>query len=510
MPPEIEEVAKRRPDLVGLLGDVQPRSVMTVPLAAGGRVLGAMTFAFADSGRRYTRADLTLAEDLARRAAVAIENARLYELEREARREGEEARLRLQVLAEAGAAMAASLEVRPALASLTGAAARRICDYSLAYLLGPEGRIVDAVGAHRDPARFGSVERLALATLPDLDSEDDPVAGVLRTGEPMLVPDVTPELRDRVMAPGEQRALALELGFSSVIVAPLLARGRTLGALALVRAGDSPAFDEDDLSFATALAARGGLGVDNARLYAEREYVADTLQRSLLPPVLPEVAGLEVGARYVPASEGTQVGGDFYDVFGADGDHWIAVIGDVVGKGAQAAAMMGLARYTIRTAAIAEGRPSAILQTLNRGILSQTGEQRFCTACCVRLLRSGYGARMTVSVGGHPLPLVLHEDGSIDEVGTPGTVLGVFEDATLADQVVDLSHGDALVTFTDGVTDERDGGEEFGESRLNEVLFSLAGRSAQQIADGVLDAVLGFRTGEPKDDIAILVLKVVP
>jgi serine phosphatase RsbU (regulator of sigma subunit) len=89
-------------------------------------------------------------------------------------------------------------------------------------------------------------------------------------------------------------------------------------------------------------------------------------------------------------------------------------------------------------------------------------------------------------------------------------VLGVFEDATLADQVVDLSHGDALVTFTDGVTDERDGGEEFGESRLNEVLFSLAGRSAQQIADGVLDAVLGFRTGEPKDDIAILVLKVVP
>jgi sigma-B regulation protein RsbU (phosphoserine phosphatase) len=250
--------------------------------------------------------------------------------------------------------------------------------------------------------------------------------------------------------------------------------------------------------------------VDNARLYAEREYVADTLQRSLLPPVLPEVAGLEVGARYVPASEGTQVGGDFYDVFGADGDHWIAVIGDVVGKGAQAAAMMGLARYTIRTAAIAEGRPSAILQTLNRGILSQTGEQRFCTACCVRLLRSGYGARMTVSVGGHPLPLVLHEDGSIDEVGTPGTVLGVFEDATLADQVVDLSHGDALVTFTDGVTDERDGGEEFGESRLNEVLFSLAGRSAQQIADGVLDAVLGFRTGEPKDDIAILVLKVVP
>lgn len=468
-----------------------------------------MTFVWAESGRRYSHGDLALAEDLARRASVAIENARLFQLEHEARLRERDARARLQVLVETGTAMSASFEVSGILRALTGGASRLICDYSIAFLLGSDGGIADAFGAHRDAARYGVVERMARAHLPDVDSPDSLAAQVIRTGEPILIPRVPPEQLERVMAPGEQLELARELGFASVIVVPIIARGRTFGAFALVRDDPWPPFTEDDLSFAITIATRAAITLDNARLYAERESMSETLQRSLLPPEFPDVLGIDIAARYLPVSEGgAHVGGDFYDVFEADPDYWIGVIGDVVGKGPEAAAMMGLARYTIRTAALAEGRPSRILETLNQAFLRQTKEHRFCTACCIRIRRSGYGARMTVSAGGHPLPVLLHEDGTMDVVGTPGTILGVFEDPVLTDHAIDLVAGDALVLYTDGVTDERRGDEEFGETRFTDVLRTLGSGSAREIADGLLEAVVGFRTGDPRDDIAILVLKV--
>ena len=276
-----------------------------------------------------------------------------------------------------------------------------------------------------------------------------------------------------------------------------------------MREDASPPFDEDDFSLANILAVRAGLAVDNARLYQERDHVAETLRRSLLPPEFPQIPGLELGARYLPAAEGTQVGGDFYDVFSIDENHWLAVIGDVVGKGAEAAAMMGLARYTIRTAALTESRPSAILGVLNRAVLAQTTDHRFCTACCVRLLRSDDGLRVTVSSGGHPLPVVLGRDGSTVTAGEPGTIVGLFDDPVLADRAVDLATGEALVLYTDVVTDERSDEEEFGEHRLHDVLSRLGDASAQEVADRVVDAVVAFRAGRARDDIAILVLRVV-
>ena len=451
-----------------------------------------------------------IAENAQAEAEAAREEAvRAREEAERAHRLETQARERLQVLVEAGVAMAASLEVRSVLSAATAAAARRVCDYSMAFAVDREGRVQAAVGAHRDPARFGMVERMANAHLPDPDDPDSIVANVLKTGEAAWIPNVPHKQMERMMAPGEQLELARSLGLASVIAVPLAARGRTLGVLVLVRDDPSRPFVEEDQSLAGMLAARAGLAVDNARLYAEREYVAETLRRSLLPPELPGIEGLEIAARYLPAAEGTQVGGDFYDVFEAAPDRWIAVMGDVVGKGVEAAAMMGLARYTIRTAAMSEGRPSAILETLNQAILKQTNDQRFCTACAVRLRPSGDVARATVCSGGHPLPLVLRADGTTEVVGSPGTIVGVFDDPVLVDRAVDLHLGDTLVLYTDGVTDERRDADEFGERRLHEALTELAGAGAQRIADGVVDAVVGFRTGQPKDDIAILAIKVV-
>jgi PAS domain S-box-containing protein len=507
IPPELLERAKQQnPELAELVDELELRSIITVPIAVGDRVLGAMTFVWAESGHEYDAGDLSLAEDLAHRAGVAIENARLYEAERSARREEARARERFQVIAETGAAMARSLDQRRVVEALARTASRRIADIAVVYVVDHAGRIEDHVVAHRDRALEGIARRAASARVPTPEDPHSAVAEVLRTGERALV-ELSLDRLQQSGAPAEQLAAFRRLTPSSELAVPLTARGRMLGVLALVRSEARPAFDEDDAQLATDLARRAALMLDNARLYAEREEVAETLQRSLLPPDLPEVPGLDIGARYLPAAEGLTVGGDFYDVFELDLDHWGVVIGDVVGKGAPAAAMMGLARYTVRTAAMAETRPSALLRTLNDAIVRQTRESMFCTACFAHLHREPSGVRVTLSAGGHPLPYVIRADGSVQTLGEPGTLLGIFDDPALTDRTTDLAPGDALVLYTDGVTDERRGDEDFGEARLVETLARSAGLDAAGIVDAVVAAVESFRSGSAHDDIAVLVIR---
>jgi hypothetical protein len=169
--------------------------------------------------------------------------------------------------------------------------------------------------------------------------------------------------------------------------------------------------------------------------------------------------------------------------------------------------MMGLARYTVRTAAMAETRPSALLRTLNDAIVRQTRESMFCTACFAHLHREPSGVRVTLSAGGHPLPYVIRADGSVQTLGEPGTLLGIFDDPALTDRATDLAPGDALVLYTDGVTDERRGDEDFGEARLVETLARSAGLDAAGIVDAVVAAVESFRSGSAHDDIAVLVIR---
>jgi hypothetical protein len=193
-----------------------------------------------------------IAENAQAEAEAAREEAvRAQEEAERAQRLETQARERLQVLVEAGVAMAASLETRSVLAAATAAAARRVCDYSVAFVVDREGRVEAAVGAHRDPTRFGMVERMASAHLPDREDPDSIVADVLKTGEPALIPHLSPEQMERMMAPGEQLELARSLGLASLIAAPLAARGRTLGVLVLVRDDPSTPFVEEDPSPST-------------------------------------------------------------------------------------------------------------------------------------------------------------------------------------------------------------------------------------------------------------------
>jgi integral membrane sensor domain MASE1 len=237
------------------------------------------------------------------------------------------------------------------------------------------------------------------------------------------------------------------------------------------------------------------------------EYVAGTLQESLLPSQLPVIPGVETAVDFRAAGKQHLVGGDFYDLFKRDDGSWAVVVGDVLGKGATAAATTGLARYTLRAAAVSERQPSRILGLLNDAIRRQSPDQS-CTVACGRLDVDGAnGARVTLSVGGHPLPLVLRADGQVEPVGEPGTMLGVLPDPQLADQTADLAPGDALVLYTDGLTDAYAPGRLVKRAGLVAALESCAGRSATEIASGIQEGVL-VREAEPRDDIVLLVLRI--
>jgi serine phosphatase RsbU (regulator of sigma subunit) len=323
----------------------------------------------------------------------------------------------------------------------------------------------------------------------------------------------------------EHREILRRLGLKSYMIVPLVARGRTLGAISLVSAESGQRYGPAELELAEELARRAALAVDNARLYRGRLQVARTLQEGLLPARLPKVPEVEVGLRYQSAGE-VDVGGDFYDLFDTRmADHsgpsepyssWGVVIGDVSGKGAEAAAVLSLARYTIRTVATRESHPSAVLDGLNEAMLRQRREHdsyKFCTVVYAKLEtnegNTEHGAKVTVCCGGHSPPFLLKADGSILKIGQPGRVLGVFDDANLTEQEAHLAPGDALVLYTDGVVEARSPeGIFFGEERLMTILRSSVALDASTMASRIEGAVMNFQEQNPRDDIAILVLRV--
>jgi serine phosphatase RsbU (regulator of sigma subunit) len=296
------------------------------------------------------------------------------------------------------------------------------------------------------------------------------------------------------------------------IVVPLRARGRELGTLTLGLGPSGRAYDDGDRALALQLGRRAGLAIDNARLYDDQRLIATTLQRSLLPPALPRIPGLDVAARHRPMDmgDGVEVGGDFYDLFAA-GRSWVAAIGDVCGKGIDAAALTSLARHTLRALARDDPAPGVTLERLNDAIVAERGlAARFLTVACARVVPDGAGVAATAASAGHPLPLVVRASGRVEPLGRPGTLLGPLADVRVHEETTRLAPRDALVLYTDGVTESRRDGVMFGEERLASLLSGVAGRAAGEIADAVERAASAHHGGPLDDDLALLVLRVEP
>jgi sigma-B regulation protein RsbU (phosphoserine phosphatase) len=241
---------------------------------------------------------------------------------------------------------------------------------------------------------------------------------------------------------------------------------------------------------------------------ARAQVLAQTLQASLIPPEPPKVPGLDVGGAYRPAGAGDEVGGDFYDVFEIGAGEWGIALGDVCGKGAAAATVTALARYTIRAAAVQDPSPAHVLDVLNDAIVRHHGD-RFCTAVYVRAATAtGRTPRLTVCVGGHASPLLVGRGSAPRPLGIAGTLLGMFDDIDVHEVAADLEPGQALVLFTDGVTEARNAaGAFYGEAALRSVLEAVVDAPAQAMADHVVGDVLAFQGGIPRDDIAVVVLR---
>jgi PAS domain S-box-containing protein len=439
-----------------------------------------------------------------RRRAEELQ-AKLFESERAAREQVERAHERAAFLAEASVILGGSLDHRRTLAKVARLIVPRLADWCSVDLAEADGSIQSVAAAHVDPQKVELVRAYRREYPPEPDVEGG-VAHVVATGEPVIRAEVTRELLEERVPDPHRRAMLTELGLCSVMIVPLSARGQAIGSITFASGVSGRTFAEEDLELAHELARRAALALDNARLYEERSHIARTLQRSLLPRRLPEIVGVAIAAVYQPAGVSqTEVSGDFYDVFEAGDEAWGVAVGDVCGKGVEAAALTGMARHTLRASAFGEPSPSGVLLDLNRVMLREDGE-RFCTVALGRLERTYAGLRLTVACGGHPSPLVLRRDGGVVAVGAPGSLLGVFPDVAIEDVVVELGPGDQVVFYTDGLVDPRHP-TPLDDAGLRRLASSCRDLTAQETADRLGEAVAD-PSGEAPDDVCILVLNV--
>ncbi len=452
--------------------EIQRPDGTRVPIETAGRRLG---------GPTESRMAV-IARDITDRVAQERELQRMLEVEKAARRASEAAHARVRLLADTSALLERSQLSDDALQEVAELLVARIADSCALDVLDLSGRLRRAGADARAPD--GRRRMLAM--------EGDPeVARAMRADQPILLDDA-----------GEGSVL----GRSATLV-PLVAHGRDVGVLSLGwrDVGRRPARDE--WSLIEALAQRIALAVDGALQYRERAHVAQTLQASLLPAALPDIPGATLAAQYVASGEGMDVGGDFYDVFALDDGSWILVIGDVLGKGAEAAAVTALARYTVRAVAGRSPSPAATLAALNDEMLRQRNpDRRFVTAVLARLEPyADGGARLVVASGGHPPPVLLRASGDAEAVPCPGTLLGVEHDARSFDQEIELGPGDTLVLYTDGVT-EASREHPLTPEDLGAALRASAPDGAAAVAREVVHLAEVGSAGAPRDDLAVLVV----
>ena len=632
VPPEFVELAAPDPRQREVLASIGFRAIMIVPLRARGRVIGDLALATAESGRTYDEEDLLLAQQLADRCALALDNARLYT---ELGRAGEEVnailngvadavtaqapdgalvyaneaavelmgyssveeflgadpadfldrfemlgehgeplsltqfpgrralageqpapllvrsrrrgtaewmwsrviatpvldaagavRLAINVieditylkraeqgqrfLAEAGRALAASLDYNATLAAVARLAVPDIADWCAVDVLAGDG-LHRVATAHNDPAKVAAVAEIHERYPPDPASPAG-VYNVLRTGRSEVYAQLTDEMLVRAARDEPHLELLRSIGMTSAMLVPMVLRGEAFGVLTFVSAEAGHAFGAADLELAESLASQAATAVENARLYQARSAIARTLQESLLPPTLPDVPGFELAAAFRAAGEGFDVGGDFYDVFNTADDLWYAVIGDVCGKGSAAAAVTAMARHTIRAAAVRRRSPAAILRLLSDAMLRAESAEtagRFCTIACLQLDLSRTPARATVACGGHPLPALLRADGTVEELGVPGTLLGLVERPELEDVSGEVEPGDTILLYTDGLTEAGAPERLWTSEDLAGVLREAAGRAPQAVVEHAVEAALADLP-RARDDIAVLALRAQP
>ncbi|MFE6160316.1 SpoIIE family protein phosphatase [Streptomyces sp. NPDC056486] len=506
--PAVHEDLTVVPGAVPLLSGTGMRSVVTVPLKVEGRLTGSLGVA-AESPDRYSNEEALRLQFAADRIALAVESARLGELER--LRRGS-----LSFLVEASDLLAGTLDRDQTLALMAQMTVPTLATWCAVYTIADQASdpYLSYV-LHEDEERIDGLKAL-LSKIAPPDPVPTPGARVWAAPSE-AAHQAALRTSMRSLGLGEPMSLGSGIGTTlstasavggETVVLPLVARNRVIGMLTLGKPSDEH-FRQEILELAEDLSRRAALALDNARLYSERMAISQSLQRSLLPPGLPQIPGVEVDVIYRAAGEGNEVGGDFYDLFPIrDGAYGFA-IGDVCGTGPEAAAVTGLARHALRLLAREGFGGPAVLERLNAAILDEGARSRFLTLLYGELWPQEDGsAVLKIVCAGHPLPLRLRQDGTVEPYAEPQPLLGVMDDLELYEQTMTLDPGDVLLCVTDGVTERREGTRMLGDDGLADVLTTCTGLTAGAVAARIMRAVERFATDAPSDDMAILAMRV--
>lgn len=420
---------------------------------------------------------------------------------------------RMEMLARAASLVDAPFDLDATLQQVADLAIGSIAEWCTVDLVS-DGRIHHAAVAHRDPAMV-EVARDIKERFPE-DPDEPILQNLLRTLEPIFVPDFDEAILDHTVANEEHRRLLKQLALSSYLVVPLVARGKGVGIMVLV-ACHGQQLDGEDVDLAVELGRRAGAAVDKARLYGELAETARVLQDSLLPTMLPHVPGLTLSAHYRSGANGAEIGGDYYDVFRTGRDRWWVVLGDVCGKGPGAAALTAAVRYTLHAIAADSDDPAVVLRRLNDILLANSAGTGYTTLVLVTFVSRPLATaqrggdreplELTLASGGHPPPLVRRADGSVYGVSSPGMIVGILPEFDAASVTVHLGPGETLLLYTDGATEARThAGDELGETTLRRLLGADPCEPAGAVADRLAEDLLRLTRGILRDDLALLTL----
>ena len=492
----LETVAQRneRYPAIATTPPHKDHALACVPLIFEGAAFGVISLSFAEP-RTFPEEDCHFLDAVGAQCAQALERARLYEAERE--------RAQQQAfLAEASSLLASSLDYADTLARITRLAVPALADHAAVHLW--DGEYLRLVALANDDPHGEAVMRTLSARSGDV-AVDPTMLGVATDGEAVLSPDVPQDIWAEVAEDDEHRRQLEELGTSSAMIVPLATRGRPLGTLVLGMGRSPRRFDEHDLALVKDLAGRAAVAIENALSLRARAEQARVLQQSLLPPGVPTIPGFDTAVYYRSAGDGTIVGGDFFDLFPMSDGRWGVVLGDVSGKGVEAASLTALARYTVRAVAMNDDRPSEVLRQCNRAVYEADTAEAFCTIAFAVVEPDG---TTRLASGGHPLPLLRRADGTIEHVGVPGTAIGLFADPDLTDVEIELEPGSTLVLFTDGLIEARTPAGDFAPQLLEQTMRTSSGTTAAETVAAITSAVGALEEGRARDDMAIVVLAV--
>jgi PAS domain S-box-containing protein len=412
------------------------------------------------------------------------------------------AELAQRLLAEAGHALSSSLDYEQALKQVAELVVPGLADCCCVAMRSADGGLELGALVHADPEK----RELAVSVGQELAArlgERGETAAVIAHRRARVIAHVDDALLARAGLEGELLERLRDLRLGSLIVVPLAAPAQPpIGVLIVAMTEPGRRFDQADVRLVRELGHRVATAVESARLYRERSLIASTLQRSLLPPELPDLPGFRLAGAYQAAGEQNDVGGDFYDAFEVPGG-WMVLVGDVAGRGAEAAALTSLSRYTLRTAGRLLGDPIAAFEQLNDA-LRERERLSLVSVCCVLLRSDGAEARADVVLAGHP-PAFRVRFGTPSPVGVFAPFLGAYEHGGWEAVTTELAAGDQLVLYTDGVIDTVGEEERFGEERL--VATVRDGVSAADTVARIERAVKRFALGPQVDDLAVLVVE---